>query len=275
MGICHGWSAAAHMNVPVSHKPIFVESVNHIQITFYPSDMKALQSMLWANASPATRFIGTKCKVSNPERNSRGRVIAPECQNNNPASFHLTLTNQLGINQRSFVMDGTYDAEVWNFPLTAYKYKYFNPETLEPTLDYKQALVSIENFSIDKFKEFRSLEVRYVIGIVMDDTYVVEIYPNRTSQDVSPLKTFRHFYDLELDANMQIIGGEWYAHAHPDFIWTFDANAQAKSIVDSQINSESWLASEGPPAQWTPLAQKASVRGQPIYAIIKSLLARE
>ena len=126
MGICHGWSAAAHMNVAISHKPIVVESVNHIRITFYPSDIKALQSMLWANASPVTRFIGTKCKVNNPERNSIGRVIDPDCQNNNPASFHLILTNQLGINQRSFVMDGTYDAEVWNFPLTAYKYKYFN-----------------------------------------------------------------------------------------------------------------------------------------------------
>lgn len=275
VGICHGWSAAAHMNVAVSHRPIVALSTKNIPITFYPSDIKALQSMIWANASPTARFIGTKCKVSKPQKNSIGRVIDPDCLDSNPATFHLILTNQLGINQRSFVMDETYDAEVWNFPVTAYKYKYFNPQTLEPTLNIKRAIIPIESFKVDKFKEFRSAEVRYVVGIIIDTTYVIEIAPNRGSQDASPQKTFRHFYDLELNAKFEIIGGEWYANAHPDFIWTYDTTAVAKSIVDGSVNSTDWGFQDLFPSQWTPYAQTASARGQPILGVIEALLARE
>ena len=27
-------------------------------------------------------------------------------------------------------------------------------------------------------------------------------------------------YDLELNAEKEIIGGEWYGNRHPDFLWT-------------------------------------------------------
>jgi hypothetical protein len=275
VGICHGWAGAAHMTVAVSHKPIIVSSVNHISITFYPSDIKALQSMLWAFASPPARFVGTKCSISRPAKNAIGRIIEPSCINNNPATFHLVLTNQLGLNQRSFVMDATYDAEIWNFPMLKYSYRYFNPQTFEPQTNVDQAIVPIAKFVNDKFKEFRSADARYIVGIVMDDTYIIEINPNHGPQKVSPRKTIRHFYDLELNAKYEIIGGEWYANAHPDFIWTFNVNAIAKSISDDRVNPADWGINDSVPNLWTSFAQAASLRGQPMLGVINSLLARE
>lgn len=44
-------------------------------------------------------------------------------------------------------MDATIDAEVWNFPLTGFKYSYFNPQTLSPTQDLKLAMIPVANFT--------------------------------------------------------------------------------------------------------------------------------
>ncbi len=275
VGICHGWAAAAHMDAPVTQRPIVAKSVYGYSITFYPSDIKALQSMLWANASPGAKFVGKKCNVSWPAKDSVGRVLDPDCQDNNPATFHLVMTNQLGVNHRSFIMDGTYDLEVWNFPLVSYTFKYFNPQTMQPTMDFRYAIVPIEQFSVDKFRSYRSPYARYVIGIAMDDTYVIEIVPNHNSQQGNPTKTVRHIYDLELDANYNVIGGEWYSDAHPDFIWTYDLGSQARSTADGNLNPGDWRPGNAVPAHWTGSAQVASARGEPLLTVINGLLAHE
>lgn len=273
-GICHGWAAAASQNVRVAHTPIAVQSIDRLKIIFYPSDVKALQSMLWANAAPSARFVGGRCNSVDPIRDSVGRITDPDCLDNNPATFHLILANQLGGNQRSFVMDSIFDAEVWNFPLSSFAYKYFNPQTKAPTPDFRNAIVPMEEFTIDKFSAYRSPAAKYVIGIVMDDTYVIEISPTRESQEISPQATYRYYYDLELNQNFEVIGGEWYSNAHPDFIWTFAATAQARSFADSSIDPEDWREAY-PPETWTKFARQASKRGQPLLAVINGLLSRQ
>ncbi len=272
MGICHGWAGAAHMLKPVPQGSIALKAVNGMRITFYQSDVKALQSMLWANSSPATRFAGTGCKTSNPERDPNGRVTDPGCLDNNPATFFLTLTNQLGIHQRSFVMDATYDAEVWNFPIASYDISYFNPQSLHPTSDLKQALIPIERFTIDKFRSYRSAEAKYIIGVISDVTYVIEINPTIGISNKSPTKTLRFIYDLELDAEYNVIGGEWYMNSHPDFLWTYDKEAQAISRIESPINSDDWNIDGPIPASWTSLAIKSSTIGSPLYSVIKKII---
>lgn len=275
MGICHGWAAAAHLNQPVSHKPITIQLANKISLTFFPSDIKALQSLLWANAPPPSRSTGGRCRTNNPDRDSLGRIIDPNCQDTNPATFHLALINQLGLHQRSFIMDATYDEEVWNFPISGYTYKYFNPQTLEPSTNLEKSMIPVEKFSVDKFKTYRSAAARFIVGVIMDDTYVIEIVPDHEAQEKSSFSTVRHYYDLELDENFQIIGGEWYSKSHPDFMWTFEQNSTAVSPFEKEINSTDWKIDEPPPASWTVLAQKASSRGQPLLAIIQGLLSRE
>jgi hypothetical protein len=272
MGICHGWAGAAHMNVPVIDNPIVLHTPTGLALTFYQSDIKALQSMLWANGSPSTRFSGAPCKTPRPERDAYGRVIAPECQDNNAGTFYLTLTNQLGINQRSFVMDATYDVEVWNYPIVSYTSTYFNPQTLIPTSNLSQAIIPIEKFSVDKFKMFRAAETRFVVGMFLDVTYVIEINPNHGISNKPPTKTVRYFYDLELDANQNIIGGEWYMNAHPDFLWTFDRDALASARGESAISPNEWNVSTSVPADWLPLAQRASNSGTPLSSVIRRIV---
>lgn len=177
MGICHGWAAAAHMGAFIVGNPVTVVSPTGVPVIFYPQDIKALQSMLWANGAPTSRFVGSKCLVDKPERNSNGRIIDPDCLNTNPATWHLAIVNQLGKNHRAFVFDGTYDAEIWNFPISSTRFRYFHPQTLEEKRDWRNATIPLSAYRLDKFREFRSPDAVSVVGVYMDVTYVIEIDP--------------------------------------------------------------------------------------------------
>lgn len=273
MGICHGWSGAAHMLAPIPKRAVVATAANGTKITFYQSDLKALNSMLWAYASPPTRFAGNRCKNENPLRSPTGRIVEQNCFDTNPATWHLSLTNQIGINKRSLVMDSTYDEEVWNYSIASYQYKYFNPQTLRPSEDVISAVVPINQFNIDKFRQFRNPATQHVIGVVMDVTHIKATIPHKGISSENATKTIRFIYDLELDDNYNIIGGEWYSNAHPDFIWTYENEAQALAIGDSLISSEAtWHVDQRIPSSWLEPAQKSSQKGQPLYSVIKSLV---
>ncbi len=268
VGICHGWSGASSMSAAIPANPVTVHAPNGTPVTFYPQDIKALQSMLWAKGAPRARVAGSRCDVYHPNRNRNGRIIDAKCFDISPSTWHLAVVNQLGVHKRNFVMDQTYDYEVWNFPLVSFKYRYFNPQTWKETASVDAATISLNNFSVDKFKEFRSPDARYVVGIAMDVTYVVEIEPRRGTTNKIPMKTARYIYDLELDANKNIVGGEWYSNAHPDFIWTFNADAQASSPEDSALAGTSWNINEPVPAVWADSARRASSHGIPLSTFV-------
>lgn len=228
--------------------------------------------MLWANSSVPTRFVGHKCTSANPPKNANGRILDPQCFDPNPATWHLAVVNQMGINKRPFVIDSTYDDQVWNFPLSSAKYRYFNSTTYEDTDVLAMAAVSIENIKTDYFRDFRSHETKYIVGVYMDLTYVVEVEPSRQNVSKNPTKTIRLIYDLELDKEYNVIGGEWYSNAHPDFLWTHDANAQATTREDSQLSAETWSNDSPVPTGWTMHASKASARGQPLFTFVKKVI---
>lgn len=272
MGICHGWSGAAHMLAPIIKEPVTLKTPHGTRITFYQSDIKALNSMLWAEGYPYTLILGDRCEVSRPSRNAVGRILNPECWNNNPATYHLTLLNQIGRFKRSFVMDSTYDAQVWNFAITGYKATYFNPQKLRPTMKLAEAVIPIENFTLDKFKEFRSKNAKYIVGVAADVSYVAAMTASHKIPTSTMTKTYRYFYDLELDANYKIIGGEWYTNAHPDFIWTFSAESQAKSKSEEGLDPLDWNLNEPVPKSWTNAARTASAAGIPMAVVIKRIV---
>lgn len=271
MGICHGWSAATHMKAKIPYGSIVLETPSGNKIRFYQSDVKALQSMLWAKASPPTKFLGFRCDYT-PPRDGEGRVVGDNCYDTNPATFYLVLTNQMGLNKRSFVMDATYDSEVWNFSVINYKGTYWNPQTLQQTDNIKQAIVPIKQFTIDKFREHRTPGTAYVVGVTMDVEYMNENSPNHRVQTKPATKTARYHYDLELDANYNVIGGEWYSRAHPDFLWSYAPDAQALAPGDKDINADDWNVAGPVPASWTEAARKSSVKGAPLYSVIKKIV---
>lgn len=271
MGICHGWAAAASMLARFPSTPVTVTSANGYPILFYPQDVKALQSMLWANANVPTRFIGSRCNVSKPARNGNGRIIDPKCFDVDPGTWHIAVANQLGRYQRSFVMDSTFDLEVWNFPIVSYRLTYFNPQNWKESSKLSSSVIRMNQFGLDKFREFRSSRATYVVGIKMDVSHLNAIEPTRSNSNKPSLKTVRYIYDLELDGAMNIVGGEWYSNIHPDFLWTYNVGRQAIATGESKILSENWSPFTPVPMHWGAVAQKASARGQPLFALLRQL----
>ena len=84
-------------------------------------------------------FIGGRCNVSeNPENDDdekvkideeTGRVLDPKCFDTNPGTWHTVITNKIGRYNESFIMDATFDAEVWNQPVYSYDVQYYHPRT--------------------------------------------------------------------------------------------------------------------------------------------------
>lgn len=221
MGICHGWAPASFV-VPEPKKTISLTLENHRgELTVYPHDLKALVSQLWARAPVKYQSLGGRCRVKYPEVDSGGRIISPECFDVNPSQWHLVLTHLLGREQKTFVMDATYDYEVWNQPLFNYTLKYFNPNTRDVGT-MRESIIPYADVSRDVYQSYRSPNVRYLVGVISEVRYIVEEYPypgNITTNAYGRLMRVSYYYDLELDRNYNIIGGEWYQKAHPDMLW--------------------------------------------------------
>jgi hypothetical protein len=275
MGICHGWAPAAYM-LPRPTGTTIVPTPSGHGIIFYPSDIKALASLLWAKVRTPTRFIGGRCNDKNPDTDpNTGRVISNKCFDTNPGSWHLSVVNQIGASKRSFVMDATYDYEVWNQPIKEYTYRYFNPKLMRYKNSLSDAKVRMSEFNNDQFHNYRGDAASEVVGIAMRVAYIVETRPNHNAQDDDShdkIKMVTYYYDLELDPAGKIIGGEWYTNRHPDFLWTSPPNIKARTSFDHLV-SGAWSKNEPLPAGWKHAAhQSAQADGAPLAAIVENLI---
>lgn len=275
IGICHGWAPAA-IQLMRPTKPVAVTLADGRQLTFFPDDLKALASLLWANADFDTRLSGGRCNIKEPKIDENGRIIDPQCWDSNPASFHLIVVNQLGSDHRSLIMDATYDYQVWNQPLVSYKMHYFNPETRDQSDSLEQTLIPIQDFTKDKFKKYRSAKTKKIVGVMMNLQYLVERSPDHHDLDRPEddnLTNVEYYYDLEIDDKGHIIGGEWYQNAHPDFLWSPTLKAQALAPGEAQ-NSTTWEGHEFLPVDLQNLAHQVSPAGIPLERVLKALFLR-
>lgn len=275
MGICHGWAEAAYMLARPTGTARVLAADGRTWITFYPDDIKGLASLLWAKCSPKTRFIGGRCRDTDPEIDpENGRTLSQKCFDTNPGTWHLAAVNQIGVANRSMIIDATYDYQVWNQPVVGYSYRYFNPQTMRYAGSLTAATVSRSAFTNDRFKRYRSSEAESFIGIAMNLSYTVETSPSQNQTD-SPsednVKQVRYLYDLELDGVDQIIGGEWYQNTHPDFLWTPSRGDRAKTSWEP---GGSWSGSSPLPSSWQSAAVTASANASsPLAAIVERLIA--
>lgn len=275
MGICHGWAPVAYMLARPT-KSVTLKTPNNVAIKFYPSDIKALGSLLWANAASSTKFIGGRCNVSNPPTDTAtGRITAADCFDTNPGTWHLAMVNQIGASKRSMVMDVTFDYEVWNQPVYSYQYRYFNPQTMLYSSTIAGATVAASAYTNDKFRKYRSPQAKAMVGVQMTVAYVVETQPSQNETD-SPsrdaIQQAVYYYDLELDANNVIIGGEWYTNKHPDFLWTPAKGQRAVTRYDAQATG-TWNAASSIPSTWRTAAKSASTnQSAPLATIVENLI---
>lgn len=278
MGLCHGWAPASFMAKRPRRIVQATAANESSQVRFYPSDLKGLSTLLWTSETVATTFIGGRCNAKKPKLDPKtGRIIDSVCFDTNPGVWHLALINQIGQAKRSMVIDATYDYEVWNQPVYSYTYRYFNPQTGESTDTLAKAAIARADFSKDKFAKYRSKETATIVGVEMDLSYVSESgadHQETDSPDEDVVQTVTYLYDLELNAEGEIIGGEWYHNAHPDFLWLPAHDAQALSYGDMELNGgAAWTPSQALPRFWRDLAVKTATNfGQPLAAIVEPLL---
>jgi hypothetical protein len=256
---------------------VTLSTPDNIPITFYPSDIKSLATLLWANINTPSRFIGGRCNDKEPATDpANGRNVSDDCFDTNPGTWHMTIVNQIGVSKRSLVVDVTYDYEVWNQPALSYEYAYVNLNTDQTSHHLADALLTIDEYHNDPFSRYRSNRATHIVGIAMSFDYMVETSPTSDETDhpdKDAIFNVRYLYDLELDSLGDIIGGEWRTNLHPDFIWTPSAMGKALTSFEDQATG-SWSQANRPlPSHWQAAAQQAVAQQRaPLAKIVDQLL---
>jgi len=256
-GFCDGWAAAAQ-KLPRPTKSVVLETPAGEKITFFPEDIKALGSLMYSRSQEDVVFLGKRCATF-------GRLTGG-CNETNPATFHRALVNKVGVMGQSFVADVSPGKEVWNYPIKSYKISYYNVFTDEDG----NFEASVENFKQNKSsfsKHFsRHDKTAWIIG-VRAEVHYADMRPahllsiDSVANDKTLIKEY--FYDLELDANYNIVGGESVSKNLPDFVW-----APNELYPLSEVEREWTIKS---PSDLIRAAQIAAKSGQPLTMIVKKL----
>ncbi len=112
-GICHGWAPYA-LREPAARNPVTKTASDGTQVTFYPGDLEGYMSLIYTDVP--TKFISSRCNKDMPPTDAAGRLVNGECRDMNPGAWHVITTNLMGLRKQGFVLDQTYDDEVWNQP---------------------------------------------------------------------------------------------------------------------------------------------------------------
>lgn len=275
MGLCHGWAPASFMYQRPTQAVTVLAADGQTEIAFYPADIKALATLLWANGTYDLRFIGWRCENS---YDGPGRPGSTACLDTNPGTWHLAAVNQIGVSKRSFVLDAVFDREVWNQPMIGYSYKFFNPKTEKPADSIQSARVATWNFPEDRFRYYRSPRAQWIVGVEMEVLYTLETdpIPNPTdSEENDEVSEVTYRYDLELDSSGRIIGGEWHTMSHPDFLWVPSPGAEVSGVGDPYVpvnGGETWDGTRPIPRHWRNTARWVSTYSEPLKRIVVDLI---
>ena len=257
-GICDGWSSAAQM-MPRPAKSVTLLTPQGTQITFFPEDIKALGSLLYARAQDNVIFLGKRCYPV-------VGILTGGCNATNPGTLHKAFVNRVGMLKKSFNADISTSSQVWNYPVKSYKFTYYNVFNDEESLDFRKVYEVFEK-KHRFIKANRRHERTYaIVGVKAEVVYANMREANLLTTDgiaADQNLTKTYLYDLELDRNFTILGGEWYSGG-PDFIWA--PNDKTYPISDGEAGAKPITATE-----ITKAAQISSKVGQPLSIIVEKL----
>jgi hypothetical protein len=276
-GYCTGWAAASIM-LPRPRQEVVALSVDGMtRVRFFPSDLKALAALLWSTGIFPTRYVGSLCQQSPIQRDpTNDRPLDSRCRDTSPATWHLALTNQVGLAERSILFDSDPGFQIWNQPVSSYRYRTFHPETgaFGPI---ESSRVELSSFRQDRFAGLRAPGTRWIIGVEMEVEFVYEKRPDLGSIDNPETDQFRrpiYRYDLELDSTGTIIGGEWWTRLHPDVIWSPLPRSTPTTVGDDLLRSDpgSWSLGSALPEKWADAARQSVTTFQPLGKIVNQLV---
>jgi hypothetical protein len=212
-GLCHAWVPAAMLEARPER------AVTHNGVTFEVGDLEALLIAAYNRAD--ADMIGGRCNLGNDsnepiERDEYGRAVAVECRDTNAGSFHVIMTNYLGLMQRAYAEDRTYDYEVWNQPVVAYEVTKLEKISVEEAHELLRAEGMTDTYLFNP-------DAASLYNVNARTTYITESHASRTPADARDYERDDSYsYILEVDAEGKIIGGEWYGSSRmnlPDFLW--------------------------------------------------------
>lgn len=280
-GICDGWAAAANY-LPRPEKPVTVRAANGQYVTFYPDDIKALGSYLFARtntpyfATMNYKFAGRKCSESgSPRLNTESKIADVRCRDMDAGIWHLTLLNRIGKDKMGFVMDIDNNLKINNHPVGQYALKYFNPATGEEA-GLRESIIS--RYALrDRYAQNRHPKTKFLLGVKSKVKVIYYYWPEKNKDDEyddeskDKVKEKEYVYDLELDENYNIVGGEWgdrskealvqyddgtvertndFAPDQPDFIWM----AERDRLPYSEMSFEAIVGVKKNPSSLRPFA---------------------
>lgn len=306
-GICNGWSTAAGL-VPRPRKSVNIQLPDGRNLKFYPEDIKGLVALYYVNSliqDPAkigddgmpytqgTVSAGKRCNLKNARTDIFGRkydhrddpfntsdhpIRDYRCSGVHPATWHLGLVNLIGKQRRSFIVERKVGAAVDNHPMYAYEMEFYNPNNGRSRKDPMDNVVEIDER--DTYKQFRNKDARYIVGVETIMVYMDYARPDRSNtnseDDDSEVKK-KMYYDLELDENFDIVGGQWRAvkvgypeqrrggstsprnrlnHNQPDFFWAITKDYKSTGWFGDLDSIEQWSdKSVAPPRSWIDTAK--------------------
>lgn len=257
-GICDGWSSASQM-MPRPAKAVTLNTPGGTPITFFPEDIKALGSQLYARAQENVIFLGKRCYPV-------VGMFSGGCDETNAGAFHKAIANRVGALKKTFNADISTSSEVWNYPVKSYKFTYYNVFSEEESSNFRSALEVFEKKNRFRKSSRRHERTYAIVGVKAEVQYsdmraAHSLETDSVNEDKILTKTY--YYDLELDRSYNILGGEWISGG-PDFIWA--PNDLTYPLSDAEQKGKPTTASEIAKA-----AQISSKVGQPLSVIVEKL----
>lgn len=231
-GICDAWAAGSILFPEPKHEVVMNG------VTFKVQDIKALASLV--SIKTTTKFVSLRCETNDSTNGIRydafGRPAAQECRDSNPGTFHLILTNYVGMQGKSIVEDRTFDYQVWNQPIRGYK-----------VVGARKVSAQEANKLVTGGGSTRYLfnpDATSFVHVKNAVSYILESTPETDGPLIGHIDTFTgsnvYEYILELNRTGAIIGGEWIGESkrnHPDFVW-LPTGLSSASVAGGAIRAE-------------------------------------
>ncbi len=205
-GHCNGFSAAGQRHPKEPSKTVVKNGV-----TFDPRDIKALMAEIHMSAD--YEFLGgARCELAAPPSvaSRADPTIMGDCEDINPGTLHAAVGNWIGRKKHVLIIDQYSGEQVWNYPLV----KYESSSAVVSETEAKRMVTAGGSDYI--FNPQAAKFVAVTMKLVYVEAQKSEILGKRYLAEM-PLS-----YVLELNAQGEILGGEWTGQSqkeHPDFLW--------------------------------------------------------